>query len=148
MWRLNVPVMNLDNGLVIEDYVIYTDLLLDAMTITLEGAAIAENIPVPVDLMERIRSAWSAYDSSKKHTADWFKQISREFLNVEPSKVALARNYAFLCREQSERASTDAPRLKRALDISKRAISALALPRTKAARVIEQPITAEQSVSG
>jgi hypothetical protein len=67
----------------------------------------------------------------------WFKALSKKQLNNGSSKVALARNYAFLSREKSEGGVPDAERLRLAKPLVSRIIKELNLPSQRARREIE-----------
>jgi len=70
---------------------------------TLRGAFENDNKPIPETLDERIKSSWEEQKkTTDKTTGRWFKEISIEIFGDEVSKVWLARNYVFLCRDLEE----------------------------------------------
>lgn len=62
----------------------------------------------------------------------WFNALSKGILNSGSSKVALARNYAFLSREKAEELEPDPKRLRLAKSLVGQIVKALALPSQRA----------------
>jgi len=154
--KLDVPTIRLPEGRSIEDYCLYEEQFLQAVTRTLVSACEAEGKPEPRDLDERVRRSWEEHKSAKdkpekraksdkdekdekkekKTTGRWFKDVAKELIEDEPSKVVLARTYSELCREMP--VSTPNPQKLRdskalCLDISAK----LSLPSVRAVKAIE-----------
>ena len=96
----------------------------------------------------RITTAWQAQIAAPKgRTADWFKELAKDILKNKEgaSKVALARSYAFLCREKLD-VTIEESRKPHAVTLCAQIIEALSLPGTKAKHVIEAPIESPASI--
>jgi predicted ATP-dependent endonuclease of OLD family len=136
--RLNVPTLNLAMGKSIEDYILFPDEFIQAVEDTIRLAAIAENIELPNDLRTQISVKWAGGLAQEGITrGKWFKDTSRHFLkNEEASKVALARTYAFHCREKNLPPPEGVSR-ELALELCKKIAGELTLPSIKARQTIE-----------
>lgn len=134
----------LDDGRVIEDYALDEDCFSNAVMDAIRTAAAAESITLGADFETTVRDDWQSHATEpKKHTADWFKELSKKLLGNKDgaSKVALARNYAFRCREKLDVAPA-AARIAPAVSLAQGIAKALKLPGTKAQRVIETTVEA------
>lgn len=157
--RLDVPTHKLADGRSIEDYCLYEDEFLQAVTKTLQNACEAEGKVAPRDLAERITKSWDEHKISgektekraktervekeekeekkeRRTTGRWFKDLARELIDDEASKVVLARTYAQLCRE----VTTPAPnreKLKEAKALCHEIATKLTLPAVRAIKAIE-----------
>jgi predicted ATP-dependent endonuclease of OLD family len=154
--KLEVPTIRLPDGRSIEDFCLYEELFVQAVTKTLQNACEAEGKTTPKDLDERVRKSWEEHKvarerpekrtksdkdekdekKEKKTTGRWFKDIAEELIEDEPSKVVLARIYSELCRETTG-AAASREKLKDSkalcLDISTK----LSLPAVRAVTAIE-----------
>jgi predicted ATP-dependent endonuclease of OLD family len=135
--RLEVSTLDLEKNKSIEDYILFPDIFIEAAEETIRAAAEAENIDLPGDFKEQLLADWTAAKDSKETTrGKWFKDTSRKFLNnEEASKVALARNYAFRCREVSQKVG-DGDDTSFALSVCREISKKLKLPSIKAKQVI------------
>ncbi len=101
-------------------------------------AAAAEGIDLPVDLRGQIAAKWEESKDVEGITrGKWFKDTAKSFLDgEEASKVALARTYAFRCREKN---GTPIEGIDRevALALCNSIAKELALPSIKAKEIIE-----------
>jgi predicted ATPase len=80
----------------------------------------------------------STDDKAEQNGGYWFKQFSTELVGAGgSSKVALARNYAFLSRENEVTNGLDAKKVQQAKDLVEQIITALNLPNMKAKKAIE-----------
>jgi predicted ATPase len=136
--RLEVQMLELENGKSIEDYILYEEIFLEAVHDTIKLAASAENVELPADLNSQLASKWEQSKESDAVTrGKWFKDVSKEFLKKEEaSKVALARTYVFKCRERQLAEPHGMPR-ERALELCRRIAEELSLPSIKAKKEIE-----------
>jgi predicted ATP-dependent endonuclease of OLD family len=138
--KLGIKVHSLDGGLAIEDYVIHPDLLVSAAEQTIRTAMEAIPKAVPVDLGKTVRDDWQKFQNAPKdpkqqpNAGKWFKEMCIEVMEEEASKVALARNYAFLCRERSKDTTPEPKRLALAISLCHQVISTLKVPSVKAPR--------------
>lgn len=134
---LDVPRLVLADNRVIEDYILDEECFVKAAVDAIRTAAEAESIVLPHDFEKVIDDGWKARDrNAKKNAADWFKEVSTKLVKSEASKVALARNYAFHCREKLD-FTPDESRKAKPLKLCQDLIVALSLPGTRAKRVIE-----------
>lgn len=77
-------------------------------------------------------------DMHEKNAGSWFKELSTELIGPEgSSKVALARNYAFLSRENAIKDGLDVKKIPKAKGIIEQVITGLNLPSLKAKKAIE-----------
>ena len=136
--RLNVQTTELANNKSIEDYILFPNQFALAVEDTIRMAATAENTPLPENLQTQILERWEAAKNVETTTrGKWFKDISKEFLGgQEASKVALARNYAFRCRDQNIAVPEGADR-ENALALCKKISVALEIPSIRAEKTIE-----------
>jgi len=168
--RLAVPTLRLADGKSIEDYCIFEEEFIQAVKKTLQNACEAEGKPVPRDLDDRVRAAWSEQKAAKekterrdkgdktekpereekgekrekKTTGRWFKDLSSEIIEDEASKIVLARVYAELCREAKTPAQ-NRERVRESTVLCRDIATKLSLPAVRAMRVIE---VAPQKTSG
>jgi predicted ATP-dependent endonuclease of OLD family len=159
--RLEVPVQKLSDGRSIEDYCLYEDEFLQAIAKTLQAACEAEGKPLPKDLTARIAKSWEDHKASgekaekrpksekaeekdekkeKRTTGRWFKDLAKELIEDEASKVVLARTYAEICREVAAPAP-NREKLKDAKAVCSEIAAKLALPAVRAVKEIEAPAT-------
>jgi len=154
--RLSVPIHRLPEGRSIEDFCLFEDEFLRAVEQTLKTACEAENKRVPAGLGERIRKSWIERQSSldkgekrgkseksdkdkneeRKTTGRWFKDIAKELIDDEASKILLARTYAEMCREL-ESPTINNEKLKDAKALCEEIAEKLSLPAVRAVRAIE-----------
>jgi len=136
--RLKIPTLDLDKGRSIEDYILYPDIFLDAVQDTIRMAAVAENVELPADLGAQLAAKWAEASTVDGVTrGKWFKDTSKHFLKKEEaSKVALARTYAFKCRD-IELAVPEGVARELALALCKRIAEELSLPSIRAKKAIE-----------
>jgi predicted ATPase len=77
-------------------------------------------------------------DKTEENAGSWFKQFSTELVGSGgSSKVALARNYAFLSRESGVKDGLDPDKEQKAKTLIEQIIAALNLPSLKARKAIE-----------
>jgi predicted ATPase len=77
-------------------------------------------------------------DRHEKNAGSWFKELSTDLIGPEgSSKVALARNYAFLSRENPIKDGLDVKKISKAKAIIEQVITGLNLPSLKAKKAIE-----------
>lgn len=84
------------------------------------------SVPLPVNA-----------EVSSDNAGVWFKTLSIRLIDNGSSKVALARNYAFLSREHGTLQGVDAKRIQQARVLAQQIISALHLPSRRAKKEIE-----------
>lgn len=139
--RLNVPMNRLGDGRSIEDYCLLEDKFLAAVQRTLRVASESEGKAAPGDLEERVTKAWeelkATRDKKERKTGGrWFKELARDVVEEDASKVSLARYYVEACRELKEfTASRD--RLLDGKTLCVEIGSKLRLPPIRATRTIE-----------
>jgi predicted ATP-dependent endonuclease of OLD family len=131
----------LEDGCAIEDYALDEDSFLQAAIDAIRSAAESESKPFTVEFEQDITASWREHlKNNGKNCGEWFKKISIKVLDNKnkdgASKVALARNYAFLCREKLD-APLAASRTERSIELCSGIIKAVSLPGTKAPQVIE-----------
>jgi AAA ATPase domain len=80
-----------------------------------------------------------AEEKSQINAGYWFKQLSEQVLDVQSSKVALARNYVSLAREQPLKDGLDEKQVAHAKKLISEIATALKLPNLKAKHVLEAP---------
>lgn len=101
--RLNVSTSCLRDKCSIENYCLFEPQFLIGARKAILNAYSAENKPAPKDLQEQIDKSWREYTRDAKVTAGrWFKELAKELLGDEVSKVVLARHYVAECRELAE----------------------------------------------
>jgi hypothetical protein len=137
----------LADSCVVEDYALDEDCFVKGAIEAIHTAADAEKLKLPDNADQTIAESWRTHLAAPKtHTADWFKTTAKELLKNKDgaSKVALARNYAFRCREKLD-VSALATRKPRGISLCKEILSALKLPGTKAKPIlaITNPSVAE-----
>ncbi|MEP7365721.1 MAG: AAA family ATPase [Acidobacteriota bacterium] len=137
--RLEVPTRDLQKDESIEDYVLSIPQFIDAVIETITLALQAEQIVVPAALEEEVRKSWKEHsEKPEKSAGKWFKELSKKFVGDEASKVALARIYAFACRDAVD-LEVDEVRVAKALELCERIAKHLDIPRLKAEKVFEEP---------
>jgi uncharacterized protein with ParB-like and HNH nuclease domain len=147
-----------------EDLCLYEEEFVQAVKKALQNACESEGKSVPRDLEERVRKSWEDYkttrdkvdkrdrteksdksdqedkeDKKEKKTAGrWFKDVAKEILEDEASKIVLARVYSELSRG-AKLSTPSREKVKDAkvvcLDIAAR----MSLASVKAVRAIENP---------
>jgi len=154
-----VATHRLPEGRSIEDLCLFEDEFLQAVERTLIGACEAESKKVPEGLEENIRKSWDAHktlankaekrsksekpekEEEKKTAGRWFKDVAKELIDDEASKVVLARTYAEICRETSP-SPANRERLKDAKALCSEIAEKLSIPALRASKTIEvKPIT-------
>ena len=129
----------LDDSCVVEDYALDEDCFIKGAIEAIHTAADAEKITLPGNADETISESWRTHlREPKTHTADWFKTIAKELLKNKDgaSKVALARNYAFRCREKLD-VNPSVTRKPRGISLCRDVVTALKLPGTRAKQMLE-----------
>lgn len=154
--KLNVPTLRLAEGRSIEDYCLHEDEFLQAAVKAIEIGCESEGKTLPKDTEERVRNSWEEFKSAsekaerksrpekaekderdvKKTAGRWFKDLAKEIVGDEVSKVVLARSYAEICREIAD-ATPDRDKVKEAKSICQEIGTKLSLPSLKAAKTIE-----------
>ncbi len=138
--KLGVKIISLESGLAIEDYVLHPKLFVLAVEQTIKAAMEAIPKSVPADLAKLVQEGWKKFQSTTKdpkqptNAGKWFKEFCIEIMEEEASKVALARNYAFLCREKFKGAEIEPKRVSTATALCEQVISILKIPSVKASR--------------
>jgi predicted ATPase len=161
--RFDLKNLSLESGSAIEDYCLHPDLFLRAVEQTLLGSCEAMEKKIPPDLKGAIDSSWKEFQGRKIKPAPatrkqtevpvpkepnpvpveptnagaWFKALSISLIENGSSKVALARNYAFLSREHGSIKTADPKRLAAAKALASQIATALNLPSRKAKKEIE-----------
>jgi hypothetical protein len=145
----------LPEGSSVEDYCLFEEEFLQAVTQTLKAAADFEGKAAPKDLAKRVQELWEDHKSSgekmekkakaadeneekkqKRTTGRWFKDASAKLIGDEASKVVLARTYCQLSREIPAPAP-NREKLKEAKALCQIIATKLSLPRVKAEKAIE-----------
>jgi predicted ATPase len=135
--RLEVPLIRLEDGASIEDYLLSETVLIDAVTTTIKHALEAEQIAIPTDLPTEIGEKRNEHRvAANSTTGKWFKDTAKHYLGDEASKVALARNYVFALRENPE-TPIDNPKATRTLELCRDIVEKLGLPERRAQMTIE-----------
>jgi hypothetical protein len=81
-----------------------------------------------------IEKSWKEQLGLKNRTTGrWFKEFSKKLLGDEASKIALARNYAFACRENPD-LKANSERYEFAKSIADNVIEELKVPPMRAKR--------------
>jgi hypothetical protein len=135
--RLEVPTLDLKTNKSIEDYILFQNSFVEAADETIRAAAATEEVDLPADFTAQLCAKWDEAKNSEQTTrGKWFKDVSKKFLDgEEASKVALARNYAFRCREKSQM-PVDGDDTQFALKICKEISDKLKLPTIRAKKVV------------
>jgi predicted ATP-dependent endonuclease of OLD family len=139
--RLGVKRAQLGEDKSVEDYVMNETAFLAATVDTLKLAAEAEQQPIPMDLNKQVQQSLAKHKKEGAgNTGRWFKELSKQILGKqgEASKVALARNYVFHCREREQ--ETKVEENHAILPVVREITATLELPRIKATK---QVLTAE-----
>ena len=137
--RLDVPTNNLLDKHSIEDYALSPDEFVESVLKTIEQAMDAEKRTMSPDVEKDIRDSWRDHiETPTANTGKWFKEISKKHVGGEASKVALARSYAFACRDKLDIKPDDERRLK-ALKLCRQIAEKLGVPRLRAQRIVESP---------
>lgn len=144
----------LPEGSSIEDFCLFEEEFLHAVTQTLKAAAEFEGKAVPKDLSKKVQELWDDHKSSgekaekkakadegeekkqKRTTGRWFKDASSKLIGDEASKVVLARTYCQLSREIAAPAPNQ-KKLREAKSLCQMIATKLSLPRVKAETAIE-----------
>lgn len=137
--RLGAGEIQLETGMSIEDYCLYKDVFTDAVIRTLTTVCEINGRQTPRDLATTVRREWEAFQKDHPTTAGmWFSQSSERLIDVEVSKVHLARTYAFMCRDLIPLPEPAvAGDLRRAENLCKQLIELLELPHKKAEEAVE-----------
>jgi hypothetical protein len=97
--RLEVPSFEMKKDSSIEDYILFPEIFLAAVEETIRMAAEFEKLPLPPDVKAIVEERWKVRDAAQT-VGRWFVDTAKVLLSgQEASKVALARNYAFRCRD-------------------------------------------------
>jgi predicted ATPase len=135
-----VPLQILDEDLSIEDYTLDEECFLGGVLDSLGTAAEAGSMTFSEDDRAKIKAEWETHLKQKPqaNTGAWFKRVSGQVLKDKEgaSKVGLARNYAFRCREKPDLQIAE-PRQVMALDLCAIIVQSLKLPATRALKVME-----------
>jgi predicted ATP-dependent endonuclease of OLD family len=156
--RLDAQLLKLSDARSIEDYCLHEDQFLAAVGVTLRNACEVEEKPVPAGLDDLIKKNWDLHKSGKAKpekkdktekvddgketkkekisTGRWFKDVARDLINDEASKVVLARNYAELCRETKD-LQPKKDRLRDAKALCQEIASKLTIPAVRAKTLVE-----------
>ena len=88
----------------------------------------------------KIKAEWETHlkQQPRANTGAWFKRVTGQILKDKEgaSKVGLARNYAFRCREKADLQIVES-RQAMALELSTMIVQSLGLPATRALKVME-----------
>jgi len=159
--RLNVQSLGLNDGHSIEDLCLYEEQFLAAVGTTIRNACEVEEKAIPDGLDDLVRKSWDSHktgkprpekkDKSEKNddaketketkkekltTGKWFKEVTRELIADEASKVVLARTYVELCRDARDlKVRTD--RMKVAKGLCQEIAKKLEIPEVRAQAVVE-----------
>jgi predicted ATP-dependent endonuclease of OLD family len=158
--KSEVQLIKLTDGRSIEDYCLFEDQFLAAVALTIRNAGEVEGTAIPAGLDDLIRKSWDLHragkgKSEKKDkpekgeepkevrrekvtTGKWFKEVTKELINDEASKVVLARNYVQLCREIKDIA-VKKDRAKDAIALCRDIATKLGIPGLRAETVVEKP---------
>jgi len=134
-----VPIQILVDNLSIEDYALDEECFLGAVLDSIATAAEGASAGFSDDDKKKVKDDWDAHLMQPGgNTGAWFKKTSGLVLKDKEgaSKVGLARNYAFRCREKSTLDIAE-PRETMALELSTKMVQLLELPATRAPKVIE-----------
>lgn len=135
-----VPIHILSDNLSIEDYALDESCFFDAVLDSIATAAEAASMAFSDDDKKRVKDEWDAHlkQQSAASTGAWFKKVSGQVVRDKEgaSKVGLARNYAFRCREKPALTIVEL-RQAMALELSLKIVQLLELPATRAPKVIE-----------
>jgi predicted ATP-dependent endonuclease of OLD family len=153
----SIATHKLPEGRSVEDYCLFEEEFLQAVTQTLKSAAEFEGKAVPKDLAKRVQELWEEHKSSdekiekrakspddneqkkqKRTTGRWFKDASAKLIDDEASKVVLARTYCQPSREIAAPAP-NREKLKEAKLLCQTIATKLSLPQVKAEKAIEVP---------
>lgn len=156
--KLGVHAMKLNDGRSIEDYCLFEEQFLAAVGMTIRNSCEVEEKAVPNGLDELVKKSWELHRAEKpkvekkektdkgeegkdakkeKATAGrWFKDVTRELINDEASKVVLARNYVELCREMKD-PQPKKERIKDARVLCQEIANRLELPAVRAETMVE-----------
>jgi hypothetical protein len=91
---------------------------LQAVVTTFKSVFEAIVKPVPATLPKTVQESWENFkagahkDAKSENAGKWFKDLSIEVLGEEASKVALARNYAFISRDAVNKPVDDPKKLQ------------------------------------
>jgi hypothetical protein len=135
-----VPIHILGDNLSIEDYALDEECFFGAVLDSIATAAEAASMAFSEDDKKKVKEEWDAHLKQQlaANTGAWFKKVSGQVLKdrERASKVGLARNYAFPCREKPTLTIVEL-RQTMALELSLKIIQLLELPATRAPKVIE-----------
>jgi len=99
------PLQILGENLSIEDYTLDEECFLGAVLDSLATAADAGSMAFSEDDRAKIKAEWETHlkQQPRANTGAWFKRVTGQILKDKEgaSKVGLARNYAFRCRENT-----------------------------------------------
>jgi predicted ATPase len=134
------PLQILGENLSIEDYTLDEECFLGAVLDSLATAADAGSMAFSEDDRAKIKAEWETHlkQQPRANTGAWFKRVTGQILKDKEgaSKVGLARNYAFRCREKADLQIVES-RQAMALELSTMIVQSLGLPATRALKVME-----------
>lgn len=161
--KLNVQQIKLGDGRSIEDYCLFEEQFLAAVALTIRNACEVEGIVVPAGLDDLVKKSWDLHKAGKVKpekrektektekgeeskdvrkekvtTGKWFKDVTRELMNDEASKVVLARNYVQLCRDANG-LPLKRERTKDAIALCRDIAAKLEIPGLRAETMVEKP---------
>lgn len=135
-----VPIHILRDNLSIEDYTLDEECFLGGVLDSLATAADAGSMKFSEDDRAKIKAEWETHlkQQPRANAGVWFKRVSGEILKDKEgaSKVGLARNYAFRCREKGNLQIFESREVM-ALELSDMIVRSLKLPATRALKVME-----------
>jgi predicted ATP-dependent endonuclease of OLD family len=160
MRKHDVRSIALESGYAIEDYCLNTSIFLRAVEDTLISSFEAMEKKVPTDLRTAIHESWTAFTQNRskptkekrqtegavakesneemvktenaENAGGWFKMLSKQLLDNGSSKVALARNYAFLSRDAEVAVGDDIKKLAMTKNLLTQIATTLTLPSRRA----------------
>jgi predicted ATP-dependent endonuclease of OLD family len=158
--KLGVQTIKLTDGRSIEDYCLFEEQFLAAVAMAIRNACVVEEKATPAGLDDLIKKSWESHIAGKGRpekkdkaekgedgketkkekvtTGKWFKDVTRELINDEASKVVLARDYVELCRETKE-LQPKKERMKEALVLCRDLAAKLEIPGVRAETKVENP---------
>jgi len=154
--KLEVSTIRLPDGRSVEDFCLHEEQFVQAVTRTLASACESEDKTIPTDLDANVRKLWEEHKLAKdkpekrnksdkdekeekkerKTTGRWFKDVAKNLIDDEASKVVLARTYSELCRE-TPAPVTNRDRLKESKALCSEISAKLSLPAVRAVKAIE-----------
>jgi predicted ATP-dependent endonuclease of OLD family len=156
--KLKVQTIKLADGRSIEDYCLFEEQFVAAVAMTIRNACEVEEKPIPAGLDDLVKKSWETHKAGKGKpekrekgekgdegkepkrekvtTGRWFKDITRELMDDEASKVVLARNYVELCRQIID-IQPKKERIKDAVSLCRSIATELKIPGVRAERLVE-----------